>query len=187
MHRAAMAVALAAALGGQAMAHDGVVHATPAAATAHEAALPFPVRIEPRFSLTDQTGSPVTAADFRGRPMAVFFGYASCQAICSVALPSLAAALDLLGPDGSEIAPVLITVDPARDTPQAMAQSLRAYSPRLIGLTGSETALAEARAAFQVETSQVAADPDGNPIFAHGSFIYLIGADGEVKTLVPLR
>ena len=73
----------------------------------------------------------------------------------------------------------------ARDTPDAMARKLPDYHPRLIGLTGSAAALAEARAVFQVEAKQVATAADGAPVFAHGSFIYLVGRDGEVKSLLP--
>jgi protein SCO1/2 len=160
-----------------------------ATAVTHEAAagsaLPFPVEITPRFSLTDQTGRTVTEADFAGRPMAIFFGYANCESICSVALPNLAAALDILGPEGAGIVPILITVDPNRDTPEAMARKLPEYHPRLVGLTGSDEALAEARAVFKVEASQVTEAPEGAPIYAHGSFIYLVGRDGEVKSLLP--
>ena len=186
MHRA-LALIVAMSLPAPALAHDGAAHATTAEATAHEAgpALPFPVAITPRFDLIDHTGSAVTEADFAGRPMVIFFGYANCEAICSVALPSLAAALDLLGPEGAEIAPILITVDPARDTPEAMARRLPAYHPRLIGLTGSEAALAEARAVFQIDAKQVAETPEGAPLYAHGSFIYLVGRDGVVKSLLP--
>ena len=158
-------------------------------ALAHEAtsgpAQPFPIEITPRFALIDQTGRAVTHADFAGRPMVIFFGYASCQSICSVALPGIAAALDILGPEGAEIAPILITVDPARDTPAAMARRLAQIHPSLIGLTGSEAALAEARAVFQIEVRQVAETPDGAPLYAHGSFIYLVGRDGVVKSLLP--
>jgi protein SCO1/2 len=185
--RRALAVAaglLTVALTSAAMGHGGVDHAAPPAPAAG-AALPFPVEIRPRFSLTDQTGRAVTEADFAGRPMAVFFGYASCEAICSVALPRLAAALDLMGPDGAAIAPVLITVDPAHDTPEAMARKLPRLHPRLIGLTGSEAALAAARAVFQVEAKKVAELPDGAPVYSHGSFIYLVGADGVVKSVLP--
>jgi len=117
--------------------------------------------------------------------MAIFFGYANCEAICSVALPAMASALDILGADADRIAPILITVDPQRDTPQAMAQRLSGYHPRLIGLTGSEDALADARAVFQIDAKQVTETADGAPVYAHGSFIYLVGADGEVKTFMP--
>jgi len=185
MRPGVLALLLALGLNGTAVAHDGASHVAPIAAAPATPALPFPIRIEPRFSLVDHTGRAVTQADFAGRPMAVFFGYANCEAICTVALPNLGAALDLLGPDGAEIVPLMITVDPARDTPEVMAQRLNAYHPRLIGLTGSDEALAQARAVFQVESSQVAATPEGAPVFAHGSFIYLVGRDGTVKTLLP--
>jgi protein SCO1/2 len=190
MHRT-LALIFAISISPPALAHDGVTHTTTAETAAHQAGpavlfpAPFPVEITPRFDLVDQTGRAVSQADFAGRPMAIFFGYANCEAICSVALPRLAAALDLLGAVGAEIAPVLITVDPARDTPEAMTMSLPKYHPRLIGLTGSETALAEARAVFQVEARQVTQTPEGAPIYAHGSFIYLVGRDGLVKSLLP--
>ncbi|MDT8344669.1 MAG: SCO family protein [Thermohalobaculum sp.] len=190
MTRPGLIAALAAlVLAGPAAAHDGVAHATPAQATAHAApaagALPFPVEIALRFTLTDQTGRAVSEADFTGHPVALFFGYANCVAICSVALPAMAAALDLLGPEGAAIAPLMITVDPARDTPAAMARALPRYHPRLIGLTGDPAALAAARAAFQVEAAEVARDAAGDPVFAHGSFIYLIGPDGRVLSVLP--
>jgi protein SCO1/2 len=189
MHRLLLALLLAVGASAAALAHDGVVHETPSEATVQTVTagpeLPFPVKITPRFALTDQTGREVTEADFAGRPMAIFFGYANCESICSVALPSLAAALDILGPEGAEIAPMLITIDPERDTPEAMARRLPDYHPRLIGLTGTEAALAEARAVFQVESKQVSTTPEGAPIYAHGSFIYLVGRDGEVKSVLP--
>ncbi len=185
--RLGLALVLAVGLAQTALAYDGATHATTTDAAAHEAGptLPFPVEITPRFALIDQTGSAVTEADFAGRPMVIYFGYANCPGICPVALAHIAEALDILGPDGAGIAPILITVDPARDTPAAMAEALAKYHPRLIGLTGSEAALAEARAVFQVETSQVAETPEGGAIFAHGSFIYLFGGDGAIKSLLP--
>jgi protein SCO1/2 len=186
-----LALTLVAGLVPVASAHNGVTHTTTEQAAIHEGpaqqspALPFPVTITPRFDLIDHTGRAVSQADFAGRPMAIFFGYASCEAICTVALPSMAAALDILGPEGDEIAPILITVDPVRDTPETMAARLPEYHPRLIGLTGSEAALAEARAVFQIDAKQVAETPEGAPIYAHGSFIYLVGRDGVVKSLLP--
>lgn len=173
-------------------AHDGVDHATRAEAAAHAepaaplpaGALPFPVEIRPRFALTDQTGREVTEADFSGRPWVLFFGYANCDSICTVALPAMAAALDLLGP-GEKVEAVMITVDPARDTVAALAEAIQKHHPGLTGLTGSEAALAEARAGVQVEVAQVATDAAGGAVYAHGSFIYLVGPDGRVASLLP--
>lgn len=182
--RAALVAAAVGAVAAGAMADSGAAHRTPDPAPAAEG-LPFPVQIDARFALTDQTGRAVTEQDFRGAPMVLFFGYANCQSVCSVALPHIGEAMEILGAAGAPIAPVMITVDPARDTPAALAETLPRYHPRLVGLTGTPEALAEARAVFQVKTEQVAADPDGGPIFAHGSFIYLIDGDGRVKSVLP--
>jgi len=187
--RLALALIAAIGLAPAALAHEGVTHTSIGQAVKHEAAsgpaLPFPVEITPRFALIDQTGRAVTEADFTGRPMVVYFGYANCPGICPLALAHLGEALDIVGPVGSDIAPILITVDPARDTPEAMSEALSRYHPRLIGLTGTEAALAQARAAFQVEKRQISETPEGGAIFAHGSFVYLFGRDGTLKSLLP--
>ena len=146
---------------------------------------PFPLQVEVAFDLVDQDGHRRTPADFAGRPMAVFFGYANCDSICDVALPRMGQALEMLGPDAAGIAPVLITIDPKRDTPAALKAALPQWHPRMIGLTGSEAALEAARRGFRVETEVVYTDPEGNPVWAHGGFVYLIGADGELKALLP--
>ena len=188
--RFALAV-LAGLMGLPALAHDGVVHSTPAEALDHESRgvalspLPMPIDVQARFDLVDHTGRPVTQDDFAGESMLIFFGYANCEAICSVALPRMAEALDQMGEDASAISALMITVDPDRDTLETLGPALAKWHPRLIGLTGTKDALANARAAFQVEASEVAEDVEGNPIYAHGSFIYLIGADGKALTLMP--
>lgn len=149
------------------------------------AALPFPVTIEAKFALTDHHGQDVTEASYAGKPMAVFFGYANCEAICSVALPRLGEALDIMGEKAEEISALMITVDPGRDTVEAMGPALAKWHPKLVGLTGSDQALAAARKAFQVNSEKIFDDPEGNPIYAHGGFIYFIGADGKVRTIMP--
>ncbi|MEM1277865.1 MAG: SCO family protein [Pseudomonadota bacterium] len=147
--------------------------------------LPFPIDIEVAFELTDHFGNAVTAESYRGRPMFLFFGFASCESICTVALPRMGQALEILGSAGDDIEALMITVDPERDTPMALRQNLNRWHDRLIGLTGNEDDLAAVRNRFQVDVKIVAEDPTGGPIYAHGSFIYLIGADGELKTMIP--
>ncbi|MEM6972255.1 MAG: SCO family protein [Pseudomonadota bacterium] len=185
-------------------AHDGVIHATPEEAARHlaetgdapsdaaPAALPplgpvsaFPIEIEARFDLVDHTGNAVSEADFAGRPMLLFFGYAGCEAICDVALPRMAAVLDILDVGPEVLQAAMITIDPENDTPQRLAEAMPALHPRLIGLTGQEAALAAVRKVFQVEISRVAELPDGTPIYAHGSFVYLLDGAGRVATILP--
>ncbi|MEM8625240.1 MAG: SCO family protein [Pseudomonadota bacterium] len=145
----------------------------------------FPLQIEPDFDLVSHEGERVTDESLKGTPVVLFFGYAGCESICDVALPRMAAAVDALGERGEDVLPLMITVDPEYDTQDALAEAMPRWHARFLGLTGSEAALAEARAAFQVEVSEVATDPLGRPIYAHGGFIYLIDAEGAVKSVLP--
>lgn len=138
------------------------------------------------FTLVNQHGERVTEKDFEGRFMLAYFGYTFCPDFCPLGLGTITEALEMLDEkEAGQITPVFFTVDPARDTVETMGPALAKWSPHLVGLTGSEAALADARAAFQVEASQVGEDFEGRPIYAHGSFVYLIGPDGKVLTLLP--
>lgn len=154
-----------------------------AALPAH-AESPLPFDVGGPFELVDQTGESRTDQSFHGKPALLFFGYAECQAICSVALPRMAEAIDLLAEAGAEVQPILITVDPVRDTPASLIKAAPKVHERLVALTGSDQALAQARTSYRVESKMIGEDIEG-PIFAHGSFIYVLGADGAVKTLMP--
>lgn len=175
-------------------AHDGEDHGTKAealehlsggAASAEGAATPFPIILGGSYALTDQHGRTRTEADPDGRAQLLFFGYATCQAICTVALPRMAEIAALTAEAGVEVTPVMITVDPARDTPETMASALAEHHPAMIGLTGDDAALAAAYDAFQVEKKVVFEDPELGPVYAHGSFIYLLSSSGKMLTLMP--
>jgi protein SCO1/2 len=146
---------------------------------------PFPVEIRAVFDLVDQHGNRRTDESLRGGPLLLFFGFARCESICGTALPALAETTDLLAQAGYAVTPVMITIDPQGDTPEALAEAAPDIHPRLIALTGDGAALARARDAFQVQVRKLFEAPDGAPVYAHGAFIYLIGPDGRVLTLLP--
>ena len=196
MIRPALALLLAA---GPVAAHDGVTHATPEEAARHRAetapslagplpegppaAMPFDVGGP--FALIDQSGAPRTEADPEGRMQLLFFGYANCPSICAVAMPMMAEVVDALAREGVEAVPVMITVDPDRDTPETMGAPLAEIHPDFVGLTGDAGALADAHEAFGVERALVADLPDLGPVYAHGSHVYLLDGGGAVLTLLP--
>ena len=194
----------AALLAAPAGAHDGVVHATPEEAARHRAetgrapavladpaplpdgpptALPFD--LGGPFALIDHTGARRTEADPEGRMQLLFFGYANCPSICAVALPMMAEVTNALAAEGVEAVPVMITVDPARDTPDTMGALLGKIHPAFVGLSGDAGALAAAYEAFGVERRLVGELPDTGPIYAHGGHIFLLGGAGEVLTILP--
>ncbi len=149
------------------------------------AAAGLPVNLGGPFALVDQFGAARTQADPDGNLQLLFFGYASCQQICASALPQMADVADALALRGHAVTPVMITVDAARDTPARMAEELGAYSPLFVGLTGDAEALAAAHAAYQIDTVEMFTDPEWGPVYAHGSFIFVLDGDGRFLTALP--
>ncbi|HZT47316.1 MAG TPA: SCO family protein [Hyphomicrobiaceae bacterium] len=134
------------------------------------------------FTLTDQTGRRVTDQDFRGKFMLVYFGFTFCPDVCPTALQVMAAALDKLGPEAERITPVLITIDPERDTPAQLAMYVKSFHPRLVGLTGSPKEIEDAARAYRVYVKKVP-DPKSTAGYTmdHSSIIYVMGPDGKYR------
>ena len=140
-----------------------------------------PVPIGGPFTLTDQDGKSRTDADFRGKYMLIFFGYTYCPDVCPTTLAVETAALDKLGEDANKIAPIFVSVDPKRDTPEKLKSYLAAFSPRFIGLTGSDGEVAAAAKAYKVYY-KINPAADGNYTVDHSGIIYLMGPDGKFVT-----
>ncbi|SEC15215.1 protein SCO1/2 [Beijerinckia sp. 28-YEA-48] len=138
--------------------------------------------ITARFSLVDHNGRAVSEADYRGRYLLVYFGFTHCRVVCPRALGVLSGALDRLDV-GDRLAPLYITVDPARDTPAVMKAYLASNHPRFTGLTGTAEHIDAAKRAFRVfaERKPDAEDPDGYAV-PHTAISYLIGPDGTYRS-----
>ena len=146
---------------------------------------PFPAAIGGPFELQDTNGRTRTEADPDGRTQLLFFGYANCPGMCPVALPLMAEITDTLAADGIAVRPVMITVDPGRDTPAAMAAALARFHPDFVGLTGNSAALAKAYEAFSVAPEVMLDDPVAGAILAHATQIFVLSAEGQVMSVLP--
>jgi len=138
------------------------------------------------FSLVGEGGKTVTDADFRGRYMLVFFGFTHCPDICPAELQVMAQALDQLGDKASKVVPIFITLDPERDTPEAMANYVKSFGPNFVGLTGSPEAVAAAAKAYRVSYAKVEnkASPADYSV-DHSALAYLMDPDGNYLTHFP--
>lgn len=136
-------------------------------------------------ALMDSTGQAVTEADFLGRPSLVYFGFTYCPDICPATLVTIDRALAAL-PEGTERPrTILISIDPERDTPEAMASYIAsdAFPDDLVGLTGSPEAVKAAADTFRtgyqrIETPESLAEYTMD----HTSIVYLMDADWKLKT-----
>jgi protein SCO1/2 len=135
------------------------------------------------FSLVDHTGRAVTERDFAGRALLVYFGFTYCPDVCPTELGTIAAAIDAMGPAGERVTPVLVTIDPERDTPAALADYVARFHPRMVGLTGSAEQIAQAARAYRVYYAKVRPRDSSDYLMDHSSFIYFVGPDGRVRSL----
>ena len=134
------------------------------------------------FTLVNQDGETVTDADFRGRAMLIYFGYTYCPDVCPFSLQIMAAALDQLEPElRQQIQPILITVDPERDTVEQLAQYVAspAFPSGLVGLTGTPEQVAAAAAAYRVAYRRSEGEAEDDYLMDHSSIVYLMDAEGR--------
>ncbi len=137
------------------------------------------------ISLVDTHGTAMTEADFAGQPAVLYFGFTHCPDVCPTTMYVLNQALQL--PEGYDVQPIMISVDPARDTPEAMARYVTTdgYPEGLIGLTGNEAQVTSAAQAFQVSYSRGEANADGGYNVNHSSFLYVLDENWRTVAAMP--
>ena len=111
---------------------------------------PFPV---PGFSLSTPAGEPFDEERFQGEVSVVFFGFANCPDVCPLTLGNLGQALERLEAEGQSFQGVFVTVDPRRDTPEALAEYMSGFHPGLVALTGSESEVRELTERWGIEVA----------------------------------
>jgi cytochrome oxidase Cu insertion factor (SCO1/SenC/PrrC family) len=137
------------------------------------------------FELIDHSGHIRTERDFRGKLMLVYFGFTFCPDICPTDLQAIGLALEKLGDDADKVQPLFITVDPARDTAQHLAQYVPMFHPRLIGLTGNAEAIRKAADAYKVYYAKIPLGKADDYTVDHTAFIYLMDGDGNYLGFFP--
>jgi protein SCO1/2 len=137
------------------------------------------------FTLQSEKG-PVSLSDFRGKVVPVYFGYTRCPDVCITSLNKMRAALKLLTEkERAQVQPIFISVDPERDTPKVVGEYARYFDPSIIGLTGSQDAIADVAKRYMVIYQKVPLENSAMGYsIDHSSIIYVIGRDGKVDSLV---
>jgi protein SCO1/2 len=136
------------------------------------------------FSLVDTAGNPFTDRDLLGRPALIYFGFTYCPDICPMSLQVMAQALAQAGPEAASIRPVLISLDPERDSPAAMASYVASsgFPPGLTGLTGTPEQIAAAAKAYRVGFRKVTPEGASSYVIDHSSITYLVDSKGKLAT-----
>jgi len=125
------------------------------------------------FRLTGHDGRPYQLADFRGKVVAVYFGFTHCPDVCPLTMATLGQVVHLLGDDGGRVQIVFITVDPRHDKPDVLARYVRAFHEDFLGLYGDRQEVARAAAEFKVEAGE-----------HHSTPVFLLDPGGRLRLVV---
>lgn len=141
------------------------------------------------FTLVDKDGKTVQWSDFKGFYRIVYFGYTFCPDACptdvAVAMRGLDAFAKTHPKEAGRIRPIFISIDPARDTPKVVGEFAAAFSPRLIGLTGTPAQVDQAAKAFAAYYAR-GKETSGGYLMDHSRIAYLMGPDGQPISMLPV-
>lgn len=135
------------------------------------------------FTLTDQDGEEVGPNTLIGQPSLFFFGFTYCPEVCPTTLADISVWLDDLGPEADGLNAVLITVDPDRDTVDAMAEYVSHFHPQIQGWTGTAAQTASAAVGFRASYEKVMRE-DGDYTMNHTAGVFVFRADGSLASII---
>jgi protein SCO1/2 len=133
------------------------------------------------FTLQSTAGGSFTQASLKGTPTALFFGYTFCPDVCPTTLAEMSALRQQLGVQPKDLQIVFATVDPARDTLKQLATYLSGFGTPIIGLTGTDGQVEQAKAAFGIYSKKGPDDGTGTYLVDHTATVFLLGRQGEFE------
>lgn len=141
--------------------------------------------IKGELRLTDHTGKPRTLADFRGKVVAIFFGYTQCPDVCPTTLADMAQVMQLLGPDAQRVQVLFVTVDPKRDTRELLAQYVPAFNPTFLGLYGTQAETDKVTKDFRIYAQERAGAKPGTYTVDHTAQTLVFDREGRLRLMLP--
>jgi protein SCO1 len=133
------------------------------------------------FQMPDVNGQTKTLADFQGKAVVLFFGFAQCPDVCPTTMAEVASAKKLLGKDGDKVTAIFVTVDPERDTPQVLKAYMESFDPSFTALRGSSEDVAKLAKDFKVYYKKVEGKTATSYTFDHTAASFVYDPQGKLR------
>lgn len=133
------------------------------------------------FALKDADGKERTLADFKGKVVVLFFGYAQCPDVCPTTMTEMAQVKQQLGKDGDKLQVLFVTVDPERDTPEVMKAYMGAFDPAFVALIPTPAQLAAMAKDFKAYYKKVDGKTPTSYSMDHSAASYIYDMQGRLR------
>ena len=137
------------------------------------------------FQLTDDIGQRVQLSDFQGKLVVLYFGYTYCPDVCPATLTEMDKGVKILGTKAEEIQVIMISVDPERDSPAALAEYMKHFNPTFIGLTGTPEQIALVATPFGIYYEKDTSGGEEGYLVNHTASLLVIDREGHLKLIFP--
>ncbi len=136
-----------------------------------------------KFQLTNENNQEVTADDYRGKIVMLYFGYTHCPDACPTTLATLSEAIRSLGPDAAKMRVLFVTVDPKRDTSAVLKSYVSFFGPQFVGLRGDDAELTALSKRYRIAFHLEPPDRNGNYAVDHSSAVFIFDGSGRIRLL----
>lgn len=130
--------------------------------------------------LTDHNGKPRTLTDFRGKVVALFFGFTHCPDVCPTTLGEMVGVMKELGADAERLQVIFVSIDPERDTADVLKRYVPLFHPDFLGMTGSPEEVAKAAKEFKIYYQKQMLK-GGAYTMDHSAGTYLLDTEGRLR------
>jgi protein SCO1/2 len=137
------------------------------------------------FTLTDQDGRRRSLSDFRGKLVLLYFGFTYCPDVCPTDLMSVGNLVRSFGPDGAQLQPVFVTLDPERDTREVLRAYAASFHPSFVSLSGTEDEIRRVATSYKVFFQKVWPPGTNTYFIDHSAYVFLLDGEGRFITLFP--
>lgn len=137
-----------------------------------------------QLTLPDHAGQQRSLADFSGKAIIVFFGYASCPDVCPTMLAKLAEVMKILGDDASRVQVLFVTVDPERDSAERLKEFVPWFYPTFLGLRGDAVQTRAATEEFRVFAAKKQVSGEMGYVIDHSTGAYVFDPAGRLRLYV---
>jgi len=136
------------------------------------------------FQLADADGKQRTLADFKGKAVLLFFGYAQCPDVCPTTMAEMTQVKQKLGKDADRFQVLFMTVDPERDTPAIMKAYMQAFDPSFIALVPTPEELPQVAKDFKVYYKKAEGKAPGSYTMDHSAASFVYDPKGNLRLYV---